>query len=282
MTVHTISFNDYQALSLADKFALVRSELVKAKTFTKGQDALIACLVQYEYSEYTANIAEEMGKSTRSIASTVTGLNGKSYDLYNEVMIDRDVDYNGDSSIRLDRDVLESALCWDTMVDYGYLINPETETETETLIFERFNDYYSQAQVTPAVHVGLGGGVYSVHDKRQSRQGVLFTSSDLEDVKAYLKGMQAPAPIDSITWGSKTVNKISRIGQLPWGDLFPMTADQVHEALTSLTNIQEIKVLDHFADWACLNQPSMTFDFPEEDRLKALLGALRWGYVTVE
>ena len=232
MTVHTISFNDYQALSLADKFALVRSELVKAKTFTKGQDALIACLVQYTYSEYTADIAEEMGKSTRSIASTVTGLNGKSYDLYNEVMIDRDVDYDGDSSIRLDRDVLESALCWDTMVDYGYLINPETETETET-------------ETT--------------------------TETETETV----------TPIDSITWGSKTVNKISRIDQLPWGDLFPMTADQVHEALTSLTNIQDIGVLSHFADWACLNQPSMTFDFPKEDRLKALLGAIRWGYVTI-
>ncbi len=86
----------------------------------------------------------------------------------------------------------------------------------------------------------------------------------------------------SITINTQTFNKqISRIGLLPWGDLFPMTDDQVHEALTGLTGINTISDLEALADWACLNQPSMSFDFPKEDRLKALLGALRWEYITI-
>ena len=87
---------------------------------------------------------------------------------------------------------------------------------------------------------------------------------------------------NSITLNTQTFSKQTyRIGLFPWCDLFPMTSDEVHAALTSLTNIDNISDLEALADWACLNQPSMSFDFPKEDRLKALLGALRWEYITL-
>ena len=86
----------------------------------------------------------------------------------------------------------------------------------------------------------------------------------------------------STTINNVTYSRPQRIGLLPWSDLRAMSTKEVVSALMTITQLQTLNDLENLANWASLNAPSMSFDFPKEDRLKALLGALRWGYITIQ
>ena len=82
------------------------------------------------------------------------------------------------------------------------------------------------------------------------------------------------------TFNHVPFTKNQRLDIMAWSALFAMTNQEVYEEIRSLTNVSCDSTIDAVADWACLNAPSASFDFPESDRTRALLGALQMGYVT--
>jgi hypothetical protein len=83
------------------------------------------------------------------------------------------------------------------------------------------------------------------------------------------------------TFNHVTFTKNQRLDIMAWSVLFAMTDQEVYEEIRSLTKVNYNHVIDKIANWACLNPTSATFDFPESDRTRALLGALQMGYVTI-
>jgi hypothetical protein len=86
--------------------------------------------------------------------------------------------------------------------------------------------------------------------------------------------------MNNMTINNKTFIKNQRIAVLPWGDLWAMSDKEVKIELQGATGLNA-ESLSVVANWACMNAPSATFDFPECDRERALLGAIRWGYVVI-
>lgn len=89
--------------------------------------------------------------------------------------------------------------------------------------------------------------------------------------------------IYTLTFNNIVFTKHQRLGVMAWGYLREMTQEDVVNSIASLINVslssEDIEVI---ANWACINPPSATYDYPEEDRTRALLGALQEGYVTVK
>ena len=85
----------------------------------------------------------------------------------------------------------------------------------------------------------------------------------------------------NLTVNNIVFTKHQRLGVMAWGDLREMTQEDVANKIVSLTNVSSNEI-DVIANWACINPPSATYDYPKEDRTRALLGALQQGYITVK
>ena len=79
--------------------------------------------------------------------------------------------------------------------------------------------------------------------------------------------------------GGVIFTKNSRSGLYAWGDLWAMSDEEVKEEIIKLCKCSIDCNL--VADFANLNNLSMTFDFPRSDALRALLGALKTGVITI-
>ena len=84
----------------------------------------------------------------------------------------------------------------------------------------------------------------------------------------------------SISLDGLTFTKHARGALMPWGDLFALSDDQVHEQLRARLALSESS-LQALVSFVALNHRSLSFDYPQEDRPRALLGALRVGLITL-
>lgn len=84
----------------------------------------------------------------------------------------------------------------------------------------------------------------------------------------------------SITLEGHTFIKHSRGALMPWGELRSLSNDQVLEQLRALLPLsdQSINTLGSFVS---VNPRSHSFDYPEEDHSRSLLGALRVGLLSI-
>ena len=85
----------------------------------------------------------------------------------------------------------------------------------------------------------------------------------------------------TLTFNNMVFTKHQRLGLMAWGKLREMTQEDVANSIASLINVSS-EDIEFIANWACINPPSATYDYPEEDRTRALLGALQEGYVTIK
>ena len=77
------------------------------------------------------------------------------------------------------------------------------------------------------------------------------------------------------------ITKHCRPSLMPWGVLNGITDESILEFFTAALDLAPITVSDMANITAC-NAPSTSFDFPAGDRLRALLGSVLAGYVTIE
>lgn len=86
---------------------------------------------------------------------------------------------------------------------------------------------------------------------------------------------------------TKTVQNIPftkhyRGGAYPWGTLSHLTDAQVIDALKAqMGDALTDEGVKELADFASYNPASRSFDYPEQDRLRALLGALNEKQITL-
>jgi hypothetical protein len=85
----------------------------------------------------------------------------------------------------------------------------------------------------------------------------------------------------SITLDGHTFTKHFCFPLVLWGELRSLSDDQVLEQLRALLPISDQKISD-LASWVALNPGSQSFDFPEDDHTRALLGALRVGQLSID
>ena len=84
----------------------------------------------------------------------------------------------------------------------------------------------------------------------------------------------------SITLEGHTFTKHSRGALRPWGEHHALSDDQVLEQLRVILPLSDQKI-NTLASWVAFNSGSQSFDFPEEDHTRALLGALRVGQLSI-
>jgi len=84
----------------------------------------------------------------------------------------------------------------------------------------------------------------------------------------------------SITLDGHSFTKHSRGALRPWGELHALSDDQVLEQLRVLLPLSDQNI-NALASWVAFNSGSQSFDFPEEDHTRALLGALRVGQLSI-
>lgn len=84
----------------------------------------------------------------------------------------------------------------------------------------------------------------------------------------------------SITLEGQTYTKHTRGALMPWGELFSLSDDQVHEQLRARLTLSESSI-QTLAAFVALNPRSVSFDYPQEDHTRALLGALNVGQLTL-
>lgn len=83
----------------------------------------------------------------------------------------------------------------------------------------------------------------------------------------------------SLSLDGLTFTKHARGALMPWGELFHLSDDQVRDQLCARLALSESS-LQRLASFVAVNPRSHSFDYPEEDHLRALLGALRVGLLT--